>query len=395
MKRKLISLLVLLTVLCLLPLSGLIADSETPVLWLRDESNVLDELEEEYLNEELTVLNDACAGDVAVVLTGNPTGKKLKNAAENAWKEYGYGFSQDKSGLLLLVDTQRGAYYIYTSGSMKKAFTADELEEFAGSNPFPSFFEEGGWADGCDDFIACAGELIAAEAQQMSAEFSEAAVISSGEKDKLTVSISLTNYSQDKLTIADCLSVYLALDGKEYRGSLSFKYKTVYSLETLQGTVTFTLPERASYEEAQPVITAECCLALYEYEPDEIEDLREEENETVQLEKNGSYTSKEEVAAYLRAYGKLPPNYITKQEAQNLGWNSSAGNLWKVAPGKSIGGDRFGNYEGLLPGGSYTECDIDYEGGYRDSKRLVFRKDGNEWQIYYTEDHYNSFEEVK
>ena len=65
-----------------------------------------------------------------------------------------------------------------------------------------------------------------------------------------------------------------------------------------------------------------------------------------------------------------------------------------MAPGKSIGGDYFGNYEGLLPeedGRDYYECDIDYEGGYRNSKRIIFSDDG---LIFYTEDHYESFEQL-
>ena len=107
-----------------------------------------------------------------------------------------------------------------------------------------------------------------------------------------------------------------------------------------------------------------------------------------------SYSDKEHVAYYIHLFGELPPNYITKKEAQALGWVSSKGNLWEVAPGKSIGGDRFGNYEGLLPkakGRTWTECDIDFDGGKRNGKRIVFSSDG---LIYYTDDHYESFEEV-
>lgn len=104
---------------------------------------------------------------------------------------------------------------------------------------------------------------------------------------------------------------------------------------------------------------------------------------------DGSYTAPEDVAAYLRAFGHLPGNFITKRQAQDLGWDSSAGNLWDVAPGKSIGGDRFGNYEGLLPkGGNYRECDVNYSGGYRGGERLVFDDRGGIW---YTGDHYRSF----
>jgi guanyl-specific ribonuclease Sa len=112
------------------------------------------------------------------------------------------------------------------------------------------------------------------------------------------------------------------------------------------------------------------------------------------IDRDGTYTSKEEVAAYIKEYGKLPSNYITKEKAQELGW--SGGSLEKYAPGKSIGGDRFGNYEGLLPkkdGRTYTECDIDTLGASsRGSKRIVFSNDG---LIFYTDDHYNTFTQLE
>ena len=109
---------------------------------------------------------------------------------------------------------------------------------------------------------------------------------------------------------------------------------------------------------------------------------------TPSLPEDGSYTTKEDVALYIHLYGHLPDNFITKKEAQDLGW--SGGSLEKYAPGKCIGGDRFGNYEGLLPKGKkYTECDIDTLGAKsRGAKRIVYSEDG---YIYYTDDHYESF----
>lgn len=117
----------------------------------------------------------------------------------------------------------------------------------------------------------------------------------------------------------------------------------------------------------------------------------EDENQEL-LDEDGVYTSKEEVAAYLNQYQHLPSNFITKKEAKALGWDNSKGNLDKVAPGKSIGGDYFGNYEELLPeedGRDYYECDINYEGGYRGAERIIYSNDG---LIYYTKDHYETFE---
>ena len=114
----------------------------------------------------------------------------------------------------------------------------------------------------------------------------------------------------------------------------------------------------------------------------------------VSVDEDGTYTSKDEVAAYIHAYGHLPSNFITKKEAKALGWVSNQGNLGEVAPGKSIGGDYFGNYEGQLPekkGRSYYECDIDSTGGYRGAKRIIYSSDG---LIFYTEDHYNTFEQL-
>ncbi len=109
------------------------------------------------------------------------------------------------------------------------------------------------------------------------------------------------------------------------------------------------------------------------------------------LDEDGVYTSKEDVALYLHQYGHLPDNFITKKEARDLGW--PGGDLEPYAPGMCIGGDRFGNYEKILPeasGRSYQECDIDTLGASkRGAKRLVFSNDG---LIYYTEDHYETFE---
>ena len=109
------------------------------------------------------------------------------------------------------------------------------------------------------------------------------------------------------------------------------------------------------------------------------------------LDEDGAYTTKEDVALYLHLYGHLPDNFITKKQAQKLGW--SGGSLEPYAPGCSIGGSRFGNYEGLLPdkeGRTWTECDIDTMGAKsRGAKRIVFSNDG---LIYYTGDHYESFE---
>ncbi len=119
-----------------------------------------------------------------------------------------------------------------------------------------------------------------------------------------------------------------------------------------------------------------------------------EKTETVSIDENGKYYTKEDVSAYLAQYNKLPSNFVTKRVAKKNGWNPRENKLSDVMPGYCIGGDKFGNREKKLPmksGRKYYECDIDYRGGKRSAKRIVFSNDG---LIFYTGDHYKTFEKL-
>ena len=112
------------------------------------------------------------------------------------------------------------------------------------------------------------------------------------------------------------------------------------------------------------------------------------------ISRDGSYTSKEDVALYLHTYGELPSNFISKTKASEAGWNPQEGNLDKVCPGKSIGGSVFYTDDGALPdapGRTWHECDINYQGGHRGPERIVYSNDG---LVYYTPDHYQTFEQL-
>ncbi len=113
------------------------------------------------------------------------------------------------------------------------------------------------------------------------------------------------------------------------------------------------------------------------------------------IEEDGTYTAPQDIADYLFTYGRLPGNFLTKKEAQALGWDSRYNYVGDVAPGMSIGGDYFGNYEQKLPtakGRKYYECDCSYTGTRRGAERIIFSNDG---LVYYTADHYETFTEMK
>ncbi len=148
------------------------------------------------------------------------------------------------------------------------------------------------------------------------------------------------------------------------------------ALNALENTVTYDTDEATD---------------TWTYDQDENADWSQNQGtNTSDLDPEGWYYSAGEVSEYLYTYGCLPDNFITKSEARDLGWEG--GSVEDYAPGYAIGGDTFGNREGLLPeesGRVYYECDIDTNGqNSRGAKRLVYSNDG---LIYYTEDHYESF----
>ena len=116
------------------------------------------------------------------------------------------------------------------------------------------------------------------------------------------------------------------------------------------------------------------------------------------VEESGLYTTKDSVAAYLCKFDKLPGNYVGKDEGISL-YESKTGNTfskWNFNPWTTldvmIGGDVFENREGLLPNGSYHEADVDYSAKNRGTKRLIYQSD---CVIYYTADHYESFDKLE
>ena len=123
-------------------------------------------------------------------------------------------------------------------------------------------------------------------------------------------------------------------------------------------------------------------------------DLPLNEGTALPVEKTGPIIEPQAIADYIFVHGTLPDNFITKKEAQALGWDSSRNDVSDVAPGKSIGGDYFGNYDKKLPqvrGRKYFEADCRYTGGNRGPERIVYSSDGHVW---YTGDHYETFTEL-
>ena len=124
-----------------------------------------------------------------------------------------------------------------------------------------------------------------------------------------------------------------------------------------------------------------------------------------------SYTSKEDVALYIKKYHELPPNYITKDGYQFLMKEGKEDLAQKYVSSSVIGGDTFFEVEKLASFGVSSdtrlkECDIAMSDNYgmnkesRGSHRLVYTCNEKHTRVFYTyqEDrytpHYTNFYEL-
>lgn len=163
--------------------------------------------------------------------------------------------------------------------------------------------------------------------------------------------------------------------------------QTTEYLTTIETTKDTTFTSTTEAEEDDYII---------DYSTDMVTDDSQYSNDDIEIEisEDGEYLTVDSVAEYIMLYSHLPENYLTKEEAMELGWVSSEGNLWEVADGMCIGGDVFFNYDDVLPdanGRQWYECDVNYSGGFRNAERIVYSNDG---LVYYTNDHYETFRKI-
>ena len=149
-------------------------------------------------------------------------------------------------------------------------------------------------------------------------------------------------------------------------------------------------PESPSLEEAPETPSSDAISSAPE-DPASPESSQPEEALSSVTE-DGWYNTKEEVAEYLHLYQHLPGNYKTKKEAQDAGWSGGSVERY-TGEGTAIGGGPLRDPGGPPPQAQKppnTQSDIDTVGKKsRGAKRIIFSNDG---LVYYTEDHYNTFE---
>ena len=130
--------------------------------------------------------------------------------------------------------------------------------------------------------------------------------------------------------------------------AIKFKGKVVQENNVSEQALSIIQEEDLGQEVQVPIEVIQDVEDVQVEEGKPQEEIQENKVEENKIDEDGSYTDKDNVALYIHTYGKLPQNYINKKTAESMGWSSGEA-VSSFAPGKSIGGDRFGNYEGLLP----------------------------------------------
>lgn len=130
-------------------------------IFVVDNADVLTDEEEKDLNEKCKKFAEEFNAEIAIVTITDLEGKDKKEYADDFYDKYGYGYGENKDGLLLLyLDAEEGSRKIAvsTKGSARDNITNDESDLLI--NEAISYLENGDYKEAFDNFIEKAGEAI-------------------------------------------------------------------------------------------------------------------------------------------------------------------------------------------------------------------------------------------
>ncbi len=155
MKKRLVTMVSVL-LLSLFPLLPACAAGVVPRLV--DEADLLSDSEEMDLADKLDEISERHQVDIAVVTVDSLEGESVVEYADDFYDDNGYGFGNERDGILFLISMEERDWYISTRGYGVTAVTDAGREYMTGI--FIDALQEGDYAaaftifaDLCDDFI--------------------------------------------------------------------------------------------------------------------------------------------------------------------------------------------------------------------------------------------------
>ena len=132
MKKRILSLCLCLAVLAALVLPGVAAAAEGSQGRVLDQAELLTEKQEKKLEKKLDKLSRKLEFDIVAATVTSLEGKTATEYADDLYDSLGWGWGEDRDGILLLVSTEDRDYAISTCGSGINAFRLGARHAFEG-----------------------------------------------------------------------------------------------------------------------------------------------------------------------------------------------------------------------------------------------------------------------
>ncbi len=146
MKKKILLFVTLFVIL----LSLVIPTHASPTR-LVDDADILTDIEELALLTQLDIVSESLSFDVAVVTTNNTNGLSVGEYADNFFDYNGYGYGENRDGVLLMIDMNSRNAWISTSGYGITAFTDAGIDYIL--DGFKQKLSDGEYSDACLTFV--------------------------------------------------------------------------------------------------------------------------------------------------------------------------------------------------------------------------------------------------
>lgn len=147
MKRKVISVVLVMLMLAVLPVTCFARMS-----LIQDQAGLMNADQQAMLDQKADELSETYQMDIVIVTTNSNDGKDVQSYADDFFDENGYGADKDGSGILLLVSMDTREWAFSTSGNGIYAFTDYSLEIL--SDELIPYLSSGEFYDGFSHYLS-------------------------------------------------------------------------------------------------------------------------------------------------------------------------------------------------------------------------------------------------
>ncbi len=150
---------VMISLFCIIFAVFIFAVPASALSRVADNAGMLSEEEKISLAESIDGISEKYGFDVVIVTVSDTGNKTATQYADDYFDYNGYGFGDDRSGILLLISSADREYWISTSGSCIRTFTDSRINEI-GSAMLPKL-SSNDYYGACSTFLSMTESYLA------------------------------------------------------------------------------------------------------------------------------------------------------------------------------------------------------------------------------------------